>query len=205
MSQKDKLIEYLPTIFQQASLDTNKEEKSFIEDFLQLFQQQIDKLESKVDRIPNMFEPWRADADFLPWLASWLDLELPESWGERTKRELIDNIFTVYRKRGTLDGISTILKIYLGSAVKEIKDDPDEAHRFIVTVNFPRFEPAELARRTRDIKQVIDKEKPAHTDFIWNVLSPTMQINFHSTIGVDTILGTTPNPDFNANKIIRRQ
>jgi hypothetical protein len=54
-----------------------------------------------------------------------------------------------------------------------------------------------LARKTRDIKKVIDKEKPAHTDFVWNVLSPTMQINFHSTIGVDTILGTTPNPDFN--------
>ena len=57
----------------------------------------------------------------------------------------------------------------------------------------------ELTRRTRDLRKVINREKPVHTDFIWKVSRPTMQINFHSQIGVDNILGTTPNQDFNNN------
>lgn len=200
MEHKNTLIDHLPEIFKKlpATLEPDAA-KPFIEKFLQLFQEQFDGFENKIDKIHHLLDPWKAEPEFLPWLASWLDLTLPEYWGERTRRALIEKMFFIYQKRGTLEGIRTVLEIYLGAAVQEIKEDPDTPHLFIVTVLFPKFEPRELARRTREIKDVINREKPAHTDFVWNVMSPTMQINFHSTVGVDTILGTAPNPDFSDN------
>jgi len=199
MEKSYKLIDYLPSAYRKQPEDAGEDVAPFIEKFLQLFEEQYDKLESHVDKIPHLFNPWKVESKFLPWLASWLDLSLPEEWSERTKRSLIHNIFSIYRKRGTHDGLNTILGIYLGSAVQSIKKDPEMPHVFIVTVNFPEFKPAELTRRIRTISDVIDREKPVHTDYKWNVLSPTMQLNFHSTIGVDTILGTTPNQDFKDN------
>ncbi len=162
--EKDGLLQYLPGVMQRDAAELPAGEKPFIEDFLQIFEEQLKILESHIDRIPNLFDPWRADAKFLPYLASWLALELPEEWGERTQRSLINKIVSIYHSRGTLAGLETILRIYLGDAVKELKEHPAKAHLFTVTFNFPNFEPAELARRTQAIRNVIDSEKPAQTD-----------------------------------------
>ena len=196
MDDTKKLIDYLPAVFQKASREKG-ETPPFIEKFLQIFDEQFNQLDAKVDRIPHLFNPWKTDNEFLPWLASWMDLSLSEEWGERTRRSLLHHIFSIYQIRGTLEGLIAILDIYLGKTVQAIENDSTRPHTFIVTVNFPEFAPAKMAQRTRAIRNVIDREKPAHTDYVWNVLHPTMQINFRSTIGVDTILGTTPNSDFN--------
>jgi len=179
MPEKDNLLQYLPRVLQRAATELPAGEKSFIEDFLQIFDEQLKKFESQVDRIPNLFDPWRADSKFLPYLASWLALELPEEWGERTQRALINKIVSIYHTRGTLAGLETILRIYLGDAVKELKEHPTQAHLFTVTFNFPNFKPKELAGRTRAIRKVIDAEKPAQTDYEWHILSPTLQIGKH--------------------------
>lgn len=195
MATGEKLLQNLPEVFQSGIPEQQPGEEPFGKRFLQIFEEQLDKLESKVDRIPHLFDPWKAEAKFLPWLASWLALELPEG-EERVRRSLIASIHEIYRKRGTIAGLETILRIYLGEAVESLKEDPETPHRFIVTVNFPQFEPEKLARQTRAIRRVIEAEKPAHTDYEWNILTPTWQLDFHSTLAKDTILGTTPNPDF---------
>jgi len=196
MEKSQKLIDYLPAVFRQPPAGASEDVVPFIEKFVQLFEEQFDQLESHVDKIPELFNPWKCDAKFLPWLASWLDLSLPAEKSERTKRSLIYNIFSIYRTRGTPEGLDTILRIYLDRLYNKITEDTTTPHVFVITVNFPEFKPAELTRRIRTIGEVVEREKPVHTDYLWEVLSPTMQINFHSTIGVDTILGTTPNPDF---------
>jgi hypothetical protein len=55
----------------------------------------------------------------------------------------------------------------------------------------PDFE-ARKERRQRIAMAIIDQEKPAHTYYAFRFRdTPTMQIDFHSTIGVDTVLGST--------------
>ena len=39
-------------------------------------------------------------------------------------------------------------------------------------------------------RALIELEKPAHTDYELDWIYPTMQIGVHSTVGVDTLLGT---------------
>ncbi|MFQ5631166.1 MAG: phage tail protein [bacterium] len=194
MATGERLLQNLPEIFQSAIPELKPGEEAFGKRFLQIFEEQLDKLEKKVDRIPHIFDPWKADAKFLPWLASWLALELPEG-EERVRRSLIANIHEIYRKRGTIKGLETILRIYLGEAVESLAEDTETPHRFIVTVNFPQFEPEKLVRQTRAIRQVIDAEKPAHTDYEWKIRTPTWQLDKYSILGKHTILGTMPNDD----------
>lgn len=189
MSNSDRLLKYLPAVLQKE-LEKQAETKSFIERFLKIFERQFADIEWKVDQIPKIFDPWKAEDEFLNYIASWLALELPEQWGEATKRALIDNITSIYNKRGTLEGLKLILSIYLGAAVKQIEEDGSQPHVFKVVVYFPHYEPAELAERIRAIRRLINVEKPAHTDYQWEIEMPTLIIEKHSTIGKDTILGT---------------
>lgn len=47
-----------------------------------------------------------------------------------------------------------------------------------------------IEQKKNSIIDIIELEKPAHTDYLLLIQVPTMQINEHSTIGVDTILGS---------------
>lgn len=189
MPNSDGLIRLLPA-FLLKELEKQTEIKSFIERFLRIFERQFADIEWKVEQIPKIFDPWMAEDKFLKYIASWLALELPDQWGEATRRALIDNITSIYNKRGTLDGLKLILSIYLGAAVKQIEEIGDQPHVFKVVVYFPHYDPAVLAQRIRAIRNLIDVEKPAHTDYQWDIEMPTLQIEKHSTIGKDTILGT---------------
>jgi phage tail-like protein len=70
-------------------------------------------LEELIDSLPSFFNPRRTpDADFLPWLASWVALELRPEWTEYQRRQITDGIVSVYRLRGLTQGLYTYLDIY---------------------------------------------------------------------------------------------
>lgn len=62
----------------------------------------------------------------------------------------------------------------------------DVAHRFAVVV-YPNAagSPQQLAK----IKAVVEREKPAHTDYQLCVIRPSMRVGFQSTVGIDTVVG----------------
>lgn len=75
-----------------------------------------------IDKIPQLFNPWRTPPEFLPWLASWVGLELePEwlelepEWNEYQQRKFISDILSIYLQRGTKQGLLTYLDIYSAS------------------------------------------------------------------------------------------
>ena len=189
MTDQETFLQYLPEVLRGSAQAVPPGEEPFIQRFLHIFEQMFGSIEKKVDNIPLLFDPWQVEARFLPWLASWVALPLSEAWGERTRRALIRRIVSIYQKRGLAEGLQTFLRIYIGPSV-EVSEDFATPHIFQVTVNFPAFDARGKALRVREIRKVIDTEKPAHTHYQLAVTSPTMQIGVHSTIGVDTILGT---------------
>jgi phage tail-like protein len=134
---KSKLIGYLPSIYQD-------QENSFLVVFLRAFEKIIydgwdsgsgngndvpgfDSILKEIDRyfIPVApvsrnaeLPPHQTDAEFLPWLAKWLDLTLYEEWGEKEQeqklRENIRSAMDLYRMRGTVPGLKKYLQIYAG-------------------------------------------------------------------------------------------
>ena len=65
-----------------------------------------------VGRLHRLFDPWTAPAEFLPWLASWLALELPPSWDEYQRRRVISSIVAIYRRRGLQRGLDENLGLH---------------------------------------------------------------------------------------------
>ena len=66
-----------------------------------------------IDELPKLFNSWSTRPEFLPWLASWVALELEPTWTEYQKRKLITQIVSIYRLRGLEAGLHAYLDIYV--------------------------------------------------------------------------------------------
>lgn len=85
-------------------------------------------LESAIETIPQLFNPWRTPPQFLPWLASWLALSLQENWSEYQRRKFIAEMMSIYQQRGLKRGLMTYLDIYAATeANPRIAIDDGEA------------------------------------------------------------------------------
>lgn len=87
--------------------------------------------ENRIDRLVEIFDPWRTPPEFLPYLASWMSLTLRGEWTDYEKRWLIANIHRIYRERGLKHGLFTYLGIYAPSAARPriAVDDGDAVMR----------------------------------------------------------------------------
>jgi phage tail-like protein len=87
----------------------------------------VPDFESRIDVLSRLFNPWRTPATFLPYLASWVALDLRSDWTEYQQRKLISEIVGIYQQRGLKQGIYTTLDIYAVSAARPrvVIDDND--------------------------------------------------------------------------------
>jgi phage tail-like protein len=148
--------------------------------------------------------------DLLIWMASWMSLVLKEDWELEKKREVIARIIPIYRMRGTKKGIEEFLRIYVGGNVKVLETMGTfqvgyshvgidtligggmKPYFFTVEVTFPKIpEKKEQTRFLKNLKNVLDSEKPVHTSYLLKVSTPTLQIGKEegSIIGRNTLIG----------------
>jgi phage tail-like protein len=111
------LDQYLPAIYRNTGKCGD-----FLPRLLSLFQSFFDDIETEIDHLPALFDPFAARADFLSWLAGCLGLDLNENWNEEKQREIIARIFEYYGKRGTREGLREALRLFAG--VDAIIDEP---------------------------------------------------------------------------------
>jgi hypothetical protein len=125
---KGRYLRYLPELYA---------EDDFMGRFLMLFESFWAPVERQVAGIENYFDPQLAPAAFLPWLASWLGLELvdapdtPLRNGSPNRNEVpgafgapspLDPICgAVGSGRGTSGSLKTFLEIYTGGKVEIIE------------------------------------------------------------------------------------
>lgn len=69
-------------------------------------------IEQAIARIHRIFQPWATPADFLPWLASWVALELDPIWDEYQQRKLISQMVQIYKLRGLKPGLQLFLELH---------------------------------------------------------------------------------------------
>ena len=148
-------------------------------------------------------------SDFLPWLAGWVSLSLREDWDDTRKRDFIANAVQLYRTRGTRAGVTSFVEVFTGLPI-EIDEDNQafqvgvhstigvdtvllggEPFFFRVKLRLPQPDPALFKLETDIANSIIELQKPAHTSFSLEVETPQFRIGLQSTIGVDTLLGTS--------------
>ncbi len=102
-------LRYLPAIYQEDPLS-----RDFLERFLSLFESVFYDLEGDIATISRYFDPDTTPPEFLKWLASWVNIAIEEDWQEATKREFIRRAVSLYRMKGTVEGITRFVEIYTG-------------------------------------------------------------------------------------------
>jgi phage tail-like protein len=94
----------------------------FLKRFLALFESLFAETEEDINALARLFDPAAAPAQFLPWLAGWLALELDEDWDEVRRRQMIATAFERYSRRGTAEGLRESLRLFAG--VEAIVEEP---------------------------------------------------------------------------------
>lgn len=203
-------LNHLPAIYQNTA---------FIGQFLRAFQTLFDDMETLIgERLdylkpePLGDDPGQAPAEFLPWLAKWVVLTLREDWDEKTRRRFIRRVVPLYRLRGTKEGMTRLLQIYLGDASKPIIFDnrgrgnhpgfayDPPAHFFQVQIRLNDSNPEVVWQKQRTIRAIIDQEKPAQTFYALQILLPAMHLvsqelaeetgDKRLVLGRNTLMGT---------------
>jgi phage tail-like protein len=93
-------LPYLPALYAR---DAEAAER--LARWLTAFESASDRVQGGIDGLPALFTPAAAPTDWLPWLAGWLALELPDAWHAATRRTAIAGAFAASARRGTLAGL----------------------------------------------------------------------------------------------------
>lgn len=71
-----------------------------------------------LDCLDAYLDPWLTPRDFLPWLASWLGIELDETWPDARRRAMVATASGLHRDRGTHRGLVAYLRVLTGGEVE---------------------------------------------------------------------------------------
>jgi phage tail-like protein len=243
-------LPFLPVIYRQPPADAD-----FLRRFLALFQGIFDDIEGEMDSLPRYFNPQSAPAEALPWLASWLAVDLDQGEPLARIRAAIASAFRRYQWRGTTEGLrlallqdagvhanivqpianasfwafpgdtscsgvpSTPAGVQLGATTNLPAMQPGGAvlgstaqldHSYLITdaefgeplfdgsayqfvVEVYRSEVSSPARLAL-VKEIVEREKPAHTLWRLSILDASMRAGFQARIGIDSIVAGTPGP-----------
>ena len=133
----------------------------------------------------------------LDWLASWVGLSLEPAWEVERRRFLVRHVDRIYRMRGTVGGLRSLLRLYLGCSLDpEVvfaagprTDDPARivdrigAHRFRVLI------PAQLdGERAAMVARIVGAARPAHAAFEVRSYRGLLVVG-EGRLGIDTVVG----------------
>ncbi|MFJ9620397.1 phage tail protein I [Streptomyces sp. NPDC101181] len=76
---------------------------------------------STLDNLPAYVDPALAPADFLPWLASWVGMDLDPAWPVELRRAVVARAVELHRRRGTRRGLVERLRLCCGVGA-EVRD-----------------------------------------------------------------------------------
>lgn len=204
--------DYLPRVYQDPK-------KPFVGQFLKVFEALLSGgpepiegwsgkgLEQVIDTLGDYFVPEKTPTEFLDWLAGWVGLVLRGEWSEEARRELIQEIVSIYPLRGTKHGVERLVKIYAEASVT-ITDsaEPLEVgksrvgvdtvigglppHFFTVSIAFSEPDAQKLSEKARAVRALLDLEKPAHTYYALTFRGPTFQVGIENRarLGKDTLI-----------------
>jgi phage tail-like protein len=181
---KGRYLQYLPAIYQEDDLMGR---------FLMLFESFLAPIAMQIENNADYYNPRLAPPEFLPWLASWTGMVLDEQLPEKTRRKLLGASASLFRKRGTRQGLQEYLEIFTGGKVQIVEHFSENfrlgavsylgpgvafgygniPNTFSVNVRIPAnpdWQNADDQRRGRSLVErkvaaIIESEKPVHTGY----------------------------------------
>ena len=78
------------------------------------FDEVVAPLFTTIDCWDSYLDPELAPDDFVDWLASWVGVDIDETWTLERRRRLIQDAVALYRIRGTAAGLAAHVNLYAG-------------------------------------------------------------------------------------------
>ncbi len=163
-------LDYLPAPYQGDE---------FMGRFLLIFESILGPIERTIDQLASYFDPALTPVELLPWLASWVGVELDERWPEAAQRALVAAAAGLFRLRGTRRALREHLQLYTGSRPLIVENcdglrlGPDaalgvntrlgvlrEGHLFVTVPVTGSSTVAEAV-----VRSIIEAELPAHVQY----------------------------------------
>lgn len=187
-------------------------------------------IEQVLDKIHDYFDPLFTTypteeepelSDFVSYLAKWVALLFNQNWPESRKRRILSRIVPLYKKRGTKEGLSEYLSIFVGPNVKieEQLQGLQIGQRSTVGIDTiiggapPYFFFVRITLLEKDLlpekvnpvffrnlveltREIINTEKPAHTYYTIRYDVPGIIVGVLSHVGMNTLIGSRSIPRF---------
>ncbi len=102
------LKEYLPDIYQND--DTSAD---FLERFLANPEGLFTALEGRIAAAEQLFDTRTVPSEYLDWLGGWLGAEFSSDLEAERRRLFLDHALPLYRRRGTMSGLLTLIDLAL--------------------------------------------------------------------------------------------
>jgi phage tail-like protein len=110
---RDTYARFLPPVYRKQANAAD-----FLDRFLGMDQSVLSGIEQEIEDLPLLFDPKAAPASdppsWLGWLSGWLTFILDEHWAVADARANLAGAFSLYQKRGTIEGLRAYLKMYTG-------------------------------------------------------------------------------------------
>jgi phage tail-like protein len=169
------LIESLPSPRPiGAELPAALQEDDFCQRMMSAFDEVLAPLFTTLDCFESYLDPKLAPDDFVDWLASWVGVDVDETWTLERRRRLILDAVALYRIRGTAAGLAAHVNLYAG-VTPEIQESggcewsqtasspmPGSAHPHL-TVRL-RVDDATNIKRTT-VSRIVAASRPAHMPY----------------------------------------
>jgi len=166
------LLQRLPGVLQ---------DDEFLQRFTTAFDDSYAPILATLDSLTCYFDPHLAPADFLEFLASWVGVELDDSWDLDRRRMIIAGAALLHRRRGTSRGVQEALSVGLGATV-DIQDTGGCTWSRTPGGAVPGTSPARVAVRVRvadpstidprRVDALLEATKPAHVPHHYIVTDP---------------------------------
>ncbi len=153
----------LPAVYQEEDPFTIRLTEAFDDVLAPVF--------STLDNLSAYFDPSLTPPDFLGWLASWVALELDETWDLGRRRQAVKSGVDLLRRRGTAVGLADELRLATGMEVEVLENggtawslDPGSPMvgtpepALLVRIVTPDAGAVDLDR----VERIITAGKPAH-------------------------------------------
>lgn len=206
-------IQYLPEIYQNNS--------EFLARYLGIFQSIYLDMERNIDMLPILLDVDTSSAEFLNYIASWLGVYNEGSiLNDDQFRYVIKNAIKLNRTKGTIESIMDMVKLYTGeepyiveyfdlkkyvsnnSEREKLYNDiyTDNPHIFCIILKSTGI--FKNGGKIGALAQLIEKIRPAHTIAKIIELKPSIRLNMHSYIGINTTLEKHSAAAINENSML---
>ncbi|MFI8835030.1 phage tail protein [Streptomyces afghaniensis] len=120
----------------------------------------------QIARLDQLYDPWAAPPEFLPWLASWVSLRFPELqgrqlWDEYQRRKAIAVISRIHRARGLRAGLNGILDLHSVGKVRPRAAVDDGSSLFTTRLTEGAPAPVHALPTFRPLLEGLTEDTPA--------------------------------------------